>query len=439
MVACIALAAILTHVLPAGKYDRRDDPVTGKSVVVAGSYKPVPANPLSFFQTLLAIPKGLMSAGSVIFFVMLVGGAFTVVDKTGALQSAVDALVSRVGNKGWLVIPILGIAFAVGGVVENMQEEILAFVPVLMLLTRRLGFRPVIGVALSMGTAAVGSAFSPINPFQVGIAQKLAGLPLLSGAGFRIVVLIIGVSLWIAWTVTRTRSARSEAENRPDPEVRAAVGTMGVRQICVLLCVITAFAFLIIGVSKWDWDFDQLSGMFFFMGVAAGIIGGLGAAGTADGFVEGFRGMAYAAVLIGFARAIFVVMDEGRIVDTVVNALFTPLSHFPVAVSAVGMIGAQTVIHIPVPSVSGQAVLTMPLLIPLSDLLGLSRQVTVLAYQTGAGLCELITPTNGALMAMLAACNVKYDEWLRFVAPIYAALLVLGAGAVFIAIAIGLK
>ena len=153
--------------------------------------------------------------------------------------------------------------------------------------------------------------------------------------------------------------------------------------------------------------------------------------------MEGFRSMAYAGLLIGFARAIYVVMEQGLIVDTVVNALFTPLSHFPVLLSALGMMAVHAVIHFPVPSVSGQAVLTMPLLVPLSDLLGLARQVTVLAYQCGAGLCELVTPTNGALMAMIAAAGVKFEDWLRFVLPAYAAMMLLGAAAISLAIAIG--
>jgi uncharacterized ion transporter superfamily protein YfcC len=435
MVACIVLAAILTHVLPAGKYDRRDDPVTGKSVVIAGSYKPVPANPLGFFQMLVAIPRGMLSAGSVIFFVFLVGGAFTVVDKTGALQALIDALISRLAGRALLVIPIAALAFAAGGVLENMQEEILAFVPLLLLLMRRLGFRPLTAVALSMGSAAVGSAFSPINPFQVGIAQKVAGLPLLSGWGFRLAMLVPALVLWIAWTMRWAVRNPAQAEEH----VAVPVATSTWRQAMVLALVAAAFVLLVIGISRWDWDFDQLTALFFLMGVLAGAVGGLGAEGTAEGFVEGFRGMAYAGLLIGFARAIFVVMDDGHIVDTIVNALFMPLSHFPVAVSAVGMVAAHTLIHIPVPSVSGQAVLTMPLLVPLSDLLGLSRQITVIAYQIGAGLCELVTPTNGALMAMLAASGVKYDEWLRFFAPIYLALLALGIGAIFTGIAIGLK
>jgi uncharacterized ion transporter superfamily protein YfcC len=338
------------------------------------------------------------------------------------------------GRRGILVIPILGLAFAAGGALENMQEEILAFVPVLLLLMRRLGFRPLTAVSLSIGAAAVGSAFSPINPFQVGIAQKLAGVPLLSGWGFRIAVLIPALAVWILWSIRWTNRNRAVAEVTEEFPVTSSANSWNWRHVVVLLAVAVAFLLLVIGVSRWDWDFDQLAGMFFCMGIIAGAIGGLGMEGTAEAFVEGFRGMAYAGLLIGFARAIFVVMDEGRIVDTIVQALFTPLSHLPVAASAAGMIAAHTLIHFPVPSVSGQAVLTMPLLIPLSDLLGLSRQVTILAYQTGTGLCELITPTNGALMAMLAASGVKYEDWLRFLAPVYAVLLTLGMGAVFLGI-----
>ncbi len=436
MAAGIALAAILTHILPAGRYDRQDDPTTGRNVVVAGSYKPMPATPLGFFDTLTAIPKGMLSAGSVIFFVFLVGGAFTVVDKTGALQALIDSLVGSLGKSGILVIPILAMAFAAGGALENMQEEILAFVPLLVLLMRRLGFPVLTGVAASLGAAAVAAAFSPINPFQVGIAQKLAGLPLLSGWQFRTIAMILALAIWIFWTIRWTRPNRVATEET----VAAAPKTSWTwRHILVLASVIAAFTLLVAGVSRWDWDFDQLAGMFFMMGVIAGVIGGLGVEGTADAFVEGFRGMAYAALLIGFSRAIFVVMDDGRIVDTVVKALFTPLSHWPAAATAAGMVAAHTLIHIPVPSVSGQAVLTMPLLVPLSDLLGISRQVTVFAYQMGAGLCELLTPTNGALVATLAASGAKFEEWVRFIVPVYAMLLTLGLGAILFALAFGLK
>ena len=164
----------------------------------------------------------------------------------------------------------------------------------------------------------------------------------------------------------------------------------------------------------------------------------MGLTGTAEAYVRGFRSMAYAALLIGFARAIFVVLEDGQIVDTIVNAMFTPLQDLPLIASSLGMIAAQTAIHVPVPSVSGQAVLTMPVLVPLSDLLGLSRQVVVLAYQYGAGLCDLITPTNGALLAILAAAGVRYEDWFKFAMPLYLALVALGAISIAVAIAIGL-
>jgi uncharacterized ion transporter superfamily protein YfcC len=195
-----------------------------------------------------------------------------------------------------------------------------------------------------------------------------------------------------------------------------------------------AFSFFAYGVVSLGWDFEQMAALFLVLGVGAGLVGGLGPTATAEGFVVGFRDIAFSAILIGFARAIFVVLEQGHIVDTIVQGLATPLAHLPVAAAALGMLGVHAALHLPVPSVSGQAVLTMPLLVPLSDLIGLPRQVTVLAYQYGAGMGDLLTPTNGALMAMLAACGVRYDQWLRFAGPLYGLLLALGAVAVLLGI-----
>ncbi len=433
---CVLLAALLSHILPAGKYDRKDDPITGRSVVVAGTYHAVPPTPLGFMQTLVTIPKGLIDAASVIFFVFLVGGAFTVVDQTGALRQAVGALARGIGGDELYVIPVVCLLFATAGALENMQEEIIALVPVLLLLCRRMRFSALTAVAMSLGSAAVGAAFSPINPFQVGIAQKLAGLPLVSGAPFRLIFLALALTIWIAGTVRH--AARNRVAAAAGAEAEAHEPFDG-RRMAVLGIVLASFAVFVFGVMKLEWDFDQMAAVFLLMGVLAGLIGGLGVSGTADSFVEGFRSMAFAAMLIGFARAVFVALDQGQIIDTIVHGLVTPLTTMPVSVGALGMMVLHTVIHVPVPSVSGQAVLTMPVLVPVSDLLGLSRQVTVLAFQFGAGLCELITPTNGALMAIVVAARVRYDEWLRFALPLYVALFGLGAVAVVAAIATGLR
>src|SRR5438309_8016561 len=258
----------------------------------------------------------MVDAASVIFFVFLIGGAFTVVDRTGALREAVEWLVRRLARRDALVIPAACLAFALGGVLDNMKEEIIALVPVMLLLVGRLGFDTVTAVAASLGAAAVGAAFSPINPFQVGIAQQLAQLPLLSGSLFRSAALCVALAIWTWGTMryaTRTRVA-PEAGSGPPRGPPPSRGT-------VLVVVLAAFAGLVVGVLRYRWGFDEMAALFFVMGVVAGLCGGLGVGGTAVALVDGFRAMAYEALLCGLARAIYVALDQGRIVDTIVRAV----------------------------------------------------------------------------------------------------------------------
>src|SRR5471032_646629 len=240
---CVLIAALLSHIIPAGQYDRKDDPVTGRKVVVAGTYHAVPAAPVSFFQTFVAFPNGLADAASVIFLVFLVGGAFTVVDHTGALRQAVGALVRKLGGHDLLVIPIVCLFFAAGGALENMGEEIIALVPVLLLLCRRMGFTPLTAVAMSIGSAAVGAAFSPINPFQVGIAQKLAALPLLSATPFRLIFLALALAIWIGGTMRHASKTRVAREHAGADEEHTAFDA---RRISVLAIVIATFVAFVI-------------------------------------------------------------------------------------------------------------------------------------------------------------------------------------------------
>lgn len=465
LLGAVVIAAVLTWILPGGEFERIEHPETGREVVVAGSYHRVDAEPVGPFDAIIALPRGMVEAGEVIFLVFLVGGAFMVIDRTGAFRAGLDRVVRGLGRHELLVIPIACFAFGLGGVLMNMQEEFIALIPVLLLLTSRLGFNATVAVAMSLGAAAVGASFSPINPFQVGIAQRVADVELLSGAAYRTLFLVLALSLWSWGTVRFARRTRGPATpQQPDydaaaatvaphqprsphetgPDVSVALDdasplAMNGRHLLILLLVAAAFAIYVFGAMRLEWGFNEMSALFFLAGVAAGVIGRLGAEGTADAYVDGFRAMALAAILIGFARAIFVVLDDGRIVDTIVHGLFQPLDGLPRSAAAVGMMGVQTLIHVPVPSVSGQAVLTMPVLAPLSDLLGFSRQITVLAYQYGAGLCDVITPTNGALMAVIAAARVRFDEWLRFVLPLWGLLFALGAVSVLGALFIGLR
>jgi hypothetical protein len=261
-----------------------------------------------------------------------------------------------------------------------------------------------------------------VNPFQVVIAQKVAELPTGSGFGFRVAFLIPALGLWILGTIYHARRTQVPAE-APGSGPGASLDW---RDITVLLAIVAAFATYFYGAQRLGWEFNELAALFFVIGVGAGLLRGLGIGRTTEAFVEGFRSMVMAALLVGFARAIYVVLNEGQVVDTIVHGLFTPIAGLPATLSALGMIVLQGAMHVPVPSTSSQAVLTLPLLVPLSDLIGLSRQVTVLSYQYGAGLCDLLTPTNGALMAMLAAAGVRYEDWFRFAIPLCGGLLALG-------------
>jgi uncharacterized ion transporter superfamily protein YfcC len=309
-------------------------------------------------------------------------------------------------------------------------------IPALLVLTQRLGFDTITAAEMSVGAAAVGSAFSPVNPFQVLIAQKAAAIPQLSGGTFRFVFLVIALLLWILGTMRHARNTKvavtSDAGHVKSHE-------FGIRGKSVLAIVLLTFALFVYGVAQLHWDFNQEAALFFVMGCAVGMVGGLGVTGTAEAFVEGFRSMAYAALLIGFARSISTVMEQGLIIDTVVNGLASSLAGLPVTVAALGMMLAHAAIHVPVPSVSGQAVLTMPVFAPVADLLHMSRQVAVLAYQYGAGMCELVTPTNGALMAILAAAGIRFDDWIRSAWRLIAVVTLAGSAAVVLAVAIGLR
>jgi len=420
----VMVAAALTWVVPAGQYDRRDDPVTGRRVVVAGTYHSTPATPVGPFGAAVAVPRGFVAAADVIAVVILVGGVWIVIDRLGTLPAVVGALVRAFRGRGLWIIPIMSVFFATMGALENMQEEIIPLVPVLLMLGRGVGIDGVTVVAMSAGAAMVGSAFGPTNPFQAGIALRLAQLPPLAGGGLRLAMLVVGVALWIGWTMSYTRrvgsidARRSKGLNPVNPvNPVKPLNPLTVddrRHFLILALALLPMAAYVYGALRLDWGFNELSGAFVIGGLAAGLVGGLGVTGTVKVYLEGMQTLLPAAMMVGLARSISIVLEDGRVIDTILFGLVSHLAGAPAMAAAVLMIPFQALIHVAVPSVSGQAVLTMPLFVPAADVLGLSRQVPVLAYQTGAGLMELATPTNGALMAILLAAGVPFQRWIRF-------------------------
>lgn len=428
----VGAAAILTWVLPAGQFDRREDAATGRNVVVAGTYHPVEPDPVGPFDAVVALPQGFVEAAEVIAVILFVGGAWVVIDRLGTLARLVAALVGRFRHRGLLAIPVISFFFASMGALENMQEEIIPLVPVLLILGRGLGVNAVAVVAMSAGAAMVGSAFGPTNPFQAGIAMKLAELPAIEGGGLRLGMFFAGLALWVAWTMRY--AMRTRVEPIVASESDAGAGAVSSRDLLMFAMLLAPMAAYVYGAMSLGWGFNELSAGFFIAGMAVGLIGGLGLGGTTNAYLEGMQSLLPAAVLVGVARSISVVLGEGHVIDTILQALASPLTEAPAMMAAMMMVPVHAIIHVLVPSVSGHAVLTMPVLVPLSDLLGISRQVTVLAYQTGAGLTELITPTNGALMAVLLAAGVPYTQWARFAVGGIALLVLVGLAGMLIAL-----
>ncbi|MDG1572254.1 YfcC family protein [Robiginitalea sp. M366] len=433
MLGVILLAWLSTFLIPAGAYVREPDPETGRMSVVPDSYTAQSADSLGVIDLLRAIPEGLASRADLIALILLIGGCFYIIEKSGVLGQGLQRIVDLLRGREALAIVVVSLLFATAGATIGLQEEVIAMAPVLVMFSRSMGYNALLALAMSFGSAILGAAFSPMNPFAVLMAQQEAGLPLMSGALFRVGVLAVALAVWIAYLLRYAR--RNPVEKVP---MDGSHATLGPRGLLIFGLLVATFGLVTYGLLQWDWGFNELSGCFFALGITAGLLSGMGMERTGMTYAAGFREMIFAGVIIGLAGSISLLLKKGVVIDTLVYALFTPMESLPNSLSALGMMLGQSLLHIPVPSYSGQAILTMPILTPLSDLAGIPRQVCVLAYQYGSVNMDLLAPTNGALMAILAVCNIPYNEWLRFIWKPALLLFAVASGAILLALQIGL-
>lgn len=405
------VAAVLTWVLPAGEYERRDDAASGRTVVIPGTYAAVEPAPVGPWQALVAVPRGMVAGIEVILTILFVGGAFALLDATGALPRLLGALLGRTRRPRLLVVA-LSIGFALCGAAEGMHEEIIALVPVLVVLSRGLGFGAITAVAMSMGSAMVGATFGQTNPFGTGIALRMAELPPMSEAPLRLALFAAALAVWVTWTLSQA----SKDDIRPDIDAAVVAPPLWRDHVSLWILLLAILAY-VWGVLSQDWGMNELTALFLAGGLAVGLLQGRSIGVTTSEFIRGMESMLGAGLLVGVARAISVVLTDGRVIDTMIAGLVGPLSQMPPAVAGILMIPAHAAIHVPVASYSGQAVLTMPIMAPLADLIGLSRDAAVLAYQAGAIMFDAVNPANGAMFAMLLKGDIPYARWLRFAVP----------------------
>ncbi len=370
----------------------------------------------------------MKATAGLIFFVFIVGGSFQIITGTGAIDIGIGKIVKAMNGKEKFLIPILCFTFSLGGAFMGMSNESLIFVPIGIALARKVGFDALVGTAMVTVSMAGGFAAGIMNPFNVGIAQGIAELPLFSGVGYRVlihIVLLTILSVYLMKYADKIKKdpAKSivyelekvEAANVNDIDIEA---NMQAKHYMVLLTIVVGFVYLIHGVFKYEWGTDEMATVFLAMGVIGGILGGLKPSKIGKEFVSGAKELAFGALVIGLSRGILIVLQNGMILDTIVRSFSNVLSQLPPQLTAIGMYLIHAVLNFLIPSGSGQAAATMPLMIPVADLTGVTRQIAVLAFALSDGITNSINPTASNMNSYLSLSKVTYPQWIKFIGPL---------------------
>lgn len=442
----ILLAAIATYVVTPGEYDRAED-ANGRMIAVDGSYHPVEADRAGFMDVFQAVYTGMTGASDIIFYIFIVGGSFGILRSTNVIEGAVGSISKRMAGRERLIIPVLMVFFALGGAMLGLAEETIPYITILVPLMLRLGFDSMTGAAVVLLGTSAGFASAFMNPFTVGVAQGIAQIPVFSGLGLRLImwVVFVGVSIWFVMryadkvkkdpksSITYDSDLTLKEKQSPTEQF---VGLTG-RQKLVLTILLATLVVLAIGVSKLGWYLTEIAGLFLLMGVLMGIVSKLSLNDIAEAFIEGCRTLVMGALVVGVARGILVVLQDGKIMDTILYGLANAVGSLPTSLTAIGMYIVQCLISYIIPSGSGQAAVTMPIMAPLGDLVGVTRQTAVLAFQLGDGISNIFTPTSGYFMAGLALAGVSWVKWAKWLLPLIICHYILGAVFVTIAHLIG--
>lgn len=416
---------LLTWIVPAGMYER--EVVDGRTVVTPGTYHATDQNPQGIFDFLTAPIKGFVSASQIIGFVLLVGGAFSMVTATGAIDAALQRVLALAKERPVLrkwIIPILMTIFAFAGGTFGMAEETLVFILITIPLARSLGYDTIVGVAIPFIGASMGFAGAAVNPFTVGIAQGIAELPLFSGWEYRWMVWAIYTLLGIGFVMLYVRRLEKDPANsllygldrdEVAEEVQLEEIPFTTARKTVVALFFVALLLLMYGANSLGWYIDEIAALFVALGLVSAIVARLKLSVGVQAFTKGAKDMLTAALIIGISKSILIVAEDGRIIDTILHSLSGVVEGMPPALSVQIMFATQALINIVIPSGSGQAAITMPVMTPLADIIGISRQTAVLAFQFGDGLLNLIIPTSGVTMGILSIAKIPYNIWVKWV------------------------
>lgn len=446
MLALLIAAMLLTHVLPAGRFSKVDD------VVVAGSYRPIekvngvpalvalsPADPATtparaggIISILNAVPRGFATGSGLIFMVLFVGGMFGVLRATGAVDAGVDRLLQATSGNIYVLTTGLMVVLACGSSFLGFISEYVAVIPLVMLVGQRLGLPAIFAPAVVGVSAKIGYAASVSNPVALAVAQHLAGVPVFSGMLPRFVILVVMLSMGVTYVLMFLRKLPKSS-----PASHSEVQALTHRHVLTLLMLLAGGSFLLTGARLWEWHYPELTSAFFALSVLLAVAGGLRATLAADAFLDGMKSTVLAGLLIGLAGAVAVILQSSQVLDSIVQGLTMLVAGHAPGVVATALMGTEMVLDLAVPSLAAKAAISLPILVPLAHINGVSGQVAVTALLLGSGLNHLVSPTSAVLLAFLSLSKVGYGEWIRFIAPLWAALIVVSVITLLVLTAIG--
>ena len=439
----IVVALLATYLLPHGQFERVEH--DHHKIVVPGTFALlVDDAALSPLAVLTAVPTGFAEARDIIFFVFIIGGTMAVLRATGTIDAVLGLTLDRFGGRPNALIAVAMLVFTIGSSTLGMAEEYIPFVPVLLSLCAAMRMDAVTAVGIMVCGYGVGYGVAAINPFTVVPAQEVAGLSPTSGLWYRALLTLP------MWAVGFWHVSRYAARVRNDPRASLVADiddvvrgekvdypSLSGSHLGVLALTVASVSLLVYGISTWGWYLQEMGAMFLGLSILVAFVGRLSVDDTARAFARGAEELTMTALLIGFARAIQVVLDQGHVIDTIIHGIAGVLEHLGPSLAAVAMYFIQSICNFFIPSGSGQAYVTMPIMAPIADLTEVPRQVAVLAFQFGDGFTNMLVPTNAVLIGILGMAKIPYDRWLRFILPLMVKLWIVGSLALVVAVAIG--
>jgi uncharacterized ion transporter superfamily protein YfcC len=459
----ILFSAILTYIVPSGEFSRTTKMYGSmeQTVVVPGSYEQIPkhfsfrglifgeeidgkASPTSLLGLFTAIPKGLQQSAALIFFVFTIGAVFNLIRETGTVHVFIYGMMRTFRRNPDMLIFTIYIILLLLATFLGIGTEFMPMIPLFMIIAKEYGYDRVFGLSLLIIPFGLGWTVALTNPFTVQIAQTVAEVPIGSGMLFRLVLLVVIGGLGFLYLMRYgkkvkndpSRSIMSDDKFILTENVATDQYKLERKHIYIGIVAVVLLGLILYAVQALGWGLVEMTGGFFLVGVATILLSGMTGSEAMKAFIRGLEVMIIPALVVGWARGIQVVMFEGKIVDTFLHFTASELEQLPKVFAGIGMFVFQSVLNFFIPSASGQALVTMPLMVPLADLLELTRQTSVLAFTLGDGLSNMIIPTNGVTMAMLGLAGVPYEKWFRFILPLFLVLMMIGFAAMSVAVII---